>query len=47
MVVRKLSAKENLLVCEKDKLFQLMQINPIKTNFFSAHRGNNFPPYQS
>ena len=31
--------------CEKDLLFQLMQSQPIKKSFFSAQRGNNFPPH--
>ena len=47
MVVRKLSAKENLLVCEKGKLFQLMQSNPIKKKLFSAHNDTDFALHQS
>ena len=37
--------KEKLLVCGKDKLFQLMQSLLIKKNFFSAHRDKNFAPH--
>ena len=39
--------RRKAFACEKSWCFQLMQSQPIKESFFSAHRGNNFPPHQN